>query len=356
MSIRGNTFTGGSAGPHVEIGVGSIASLYNGAFTVGFLVRSTTANLGFFSGWSDSYGGTNIGGYLLAAVNGSSMFGMSDFSSGFGGDGTLVDGGTITDGTYRWFVVGKDAGSAHLKMSIADLATLTWTHGESTGAANHPDRGVSAALAIGFQNYPMGNLGASDFAAGGAFLSNLSNAAREAAFTAAMADLMAAGPDAAWMFPFADFGSPFNDVTGNGADETTRVDVIASTDPSGFDFALTVPPHEGTAAFSLDLAVATAGARAARGAAALGLDLAVAAAGKREPKGAAAFTLGMGVATSGARASRGVAALTLRLALNAVGPSTTGRPSRLTARARSEALRARGASARLVTRGGYADA
>jgi hypothetical protein len=66
--------------------------------------------------------------------------------------------------------------------------------------------------------------------------------------------------------------------------------------------------------------------------------------------------LGLAPTTAGVRSSRGAAAVTLRLALNAVGTTTSGRPGRLTARSRSQALRARGASVRLVTRGGYADA
>lgn len=115
-------------------------------------------------------------------------------------------------------------------------------------------------------------------------------------------------------------------------------------------------PNEGSAAFLIDFSLAGVGARASRGAAAMGLNLAVAGSGARASKGVAALGLGLAVVTAGRRASRGVAALTLRLALNAVGPSTTSRPARLTARARSEALTARGAAARLVTRGGYPDA
>lgn len=238
MSIRGNTFTGGSAGPHLEVSVGNIASLYDGAFTIASLVRTTNNNLGFFGGWSDSVGGSNIGGYLIAAVNGASLFGMNDFSSGFGGDGTLVDGGTITDGTYRWFVYSKAAGSNTMRMHIADLSTLTWTHGVSSGAGNHPDRGTAAVFSIGFQNYPMGNLGSADYAVTAAWKSSLSDGSIESACTGLATDLVSASPNAGWFFKQADFGSAFTDFTGGGADQTTRIDIVSSTDPADYDFTL----------------------------------------------------------------------------------------------------------------------
>lgn len=112
----------------------------------------------------------------------------------------------------------------------------------------------------------------------------------------------------------------------------------------------------GVAAVGLALAVSAVGARRSAGVAALGLALAVSGAGARASRGVAAVGLGLAVAATGRRASRGAAALGLRLAVNASGVVTQGRPSKLTARSRTEALRARGASVRLIARGGYPDA
>lgn len=328
MSIKGQSFANSPTGAHLATAVGAAGGLYAGAFTIAALMRISSTSAGLINGWSGGVGGTSRGGLLLSS---GSLFGNGDFSSGFGG-------GALNDNAWRWFVYSKAAGSAHYRMHVADLATLTWSHGESSGAGNHADNGTSDTLTWGMnENYALG-FATSDLAVGAAWGTQLSDAAIEAALTQAAIDLAAASPLVGMLFKAADFGSPYVDFTGGGADESNRVDLASSADPADFDFTLTPPaPHEGVAAFTLDLAPAATGARAARGAAAVGLTLSV--------------------VTSGARASRGAAAFDLRLALRGVGPSTSaGHPAKLSARARRAALVARGTAGRIKARGGYADA
>lgn len=79
------------------------------------------------------------------------------------------------------------------------------------------------------------------------------------------------------------------------------------------------PPAEGSAAFTLDLAVAGTGARPSSGVAAFSLGLALAGAGQRASAGAATFGLTMAVAATGQRNSQGAAALGLGLEMAGAG-------------------------------------
>lgn len=101
-------------------------------------------------------------------------------------------------------------------------------------------------------------------------------------------------------------------------------------------------PAEGSAAFTLDLAVAATGERVSAGAAALALDLAPAAAGARAAEGVAALTLGLGADARGARASAGVAALGIDLAVAGLSGSNTA--------ARGPWVISRSRDTRIVTR------
>jgi len=94
-------------------------------------------------------------------------------------------------------------------------------------------------------------------------------------------------------------------------------------------------PSQGSAAFALDLAVATTGQRPSAGVAALALGVAPAAAGTRPSAGVAALALGLAADARGARPSKGAAALGLDLAVegrsgsgtSARGPWVVSRPS-----------------------------
>lgn len=347
MSIKGQSFTGGAAGAHIEFGAGTAAALYAGAWSIAVLYKSSIPNFGLFGGWNGATGsGTERGGYHQ---DGGGLFGVSDFSGGFGSG--------LGNSTWRWAGVCKAAGSALMQWHLAPLSGLSWSHGPSpSNPTNIPNTGNSDRFSVGYSAAPMG-FDQGDIAAAVVWAGlKLTDGQYEAACTAAAADLLSVTPSAGWLFPQATSGSSIADFTGGGADETTRVDIATSADPPGFDFTLVVPPAEGQAAFSLALALAGTGARASRGAAALGLPLALAGTGRSVHQGAAAFGLPLALATTGRRASQGAAALGLALHVDARGPVSNVRPSKITARGRSAATRARGSSEETTARGGYADA
>jgi hypothetical protein len=234
MSLMGESFTNDDAdAAYLTMGVGTAAALYEGAFTVAILMKTESDDRGIFAGWSDTVGGTDVGGYF---ITGGELYGRSDFSSGYGTD--------LGDEVWRWLVVSKPAGSAHLRWHVADLATLTWSHGESTGAGNHGNQATAAAFSIGFYQYGFGHT-SSHFAAGAVWKSELNDAAVEAACTGLAQDLAAALPDAGWLAPEADAGTALVDFTEGGADETARQFMVTSADPVDFDFSLTpVDPPE----------------------------------------------------------------------------------------------------------------
>ncbi len=84
---------------------------------------------------------------------------------------------------------------------------------------------------------------------------------------------------------------------------------------------------QGAGALGMDLALAASGSTPAQGAAALGLDLALAGIGSRPSEGVAALGLDLALATAGARASQGVAALGLDLALATAGSAPVVPPA-----------------------------
>lgn len=113
--------------------------------------------------------------------------------------------------------------------------------------------------------------------------------------------------------------------------------------------------HSGSADIGLDFAVASAGRKVGAGSGDIGLGLALAGAGRKVGTGSADIGLQLAIAASGRKKGRGSAALTLALAVSA-GPGVEAYPpSKLTSRARSSALTARGYGARITARGGYQD-
>lgn len=227
MSVKGQSFSSSPTGGHIATAVGNAAGLYNGAYTVMCLMKFSTTDHGLFGGWTGGVGGTSRGGLLLS---GPKLFGESDFSSGYGDN--------FNDSVWRWYGYSKNAGSAHYVMHYADLATLTWSDGESVGAGNHPDTGISDAFSLGMNvNYAMG-FDNGDLAACAAWTSHLTPSAIHAACTQAAVDLAAASPSAGWLMPQATAGSAIQDFTGGGANETSRTAIATSVDPPGFNFSL----------------------------------------------------------------------------------------------------------------------
>lgn len=226
MSIVGTSASNDAIdSSHVIVDSGAAASIYQGAFTVMMLMKTNSDSRGVFGGWADTFGGTDNGGLLIAA---NKLFGKSDFSSGFGSG--------LDDGNWRWYGYGKDAGAAHYVMHLGLYSDLSWSQGESAGAANHSDAAASEVFSLGHYVYGMGNA-SGHIAAAAVWSSNLSQAAVRAACTKSANDLLMIPPAAGWLFPEATATDPVTDFMGGGANEISRISIAASTDPPAFDFS-----------------------------------------------------------------------------------------------------------------------
>lgn len=246
MSIVGNSFTSGTAGPHFDVSVGAAGALYTGPFTVAVLMKTSSDSTGYFTGWSGGLGGTELGGMLLA--NNGKLYGKSDFSSGFPLTAERWD-----NSVWYWLCITRTSVAIDptppYQMHVADLATLTWRHGTADPSGNHPDESVADLFSLGFNVFPLGN-NATHLAAGAVWTSDLSsnatnNAGVEAALTKQASVLAAANPAAGWLMPAATSGSPIQDFTGGGANETARYFIQTSPDPVDFDFTLASPIPKG---------------------------------------------------------------------------------------------------------------
>jgi len=244
MSIKGQTFTGSYAGgARVDFGVGTagLDAVFASGYTIAVLAKTTSTNFGLIGAYSDSAATTPVRELFITNNSGGRLFGTSDFSSGFPQVGSTYpqDPDGISDGVWRWHVMSKQTGSAHYEMSYADLATLTWNHGEGSGAANHPDVATPALMFTTWSIYPLG-FDAGDHAVTCIWPSYMDSADIEASCTLLAADLYnVVAPKGGWLFNEANSGSAIVDFTGGGADETSRQFIAASADPPGFSFLLT---------------------------------------------------------------------------------------------------------------------
>lgn len=214
------------ANNNVVFGVGNLANLGNGAFTLVALwkLASPNSNTGLIAGLS---GGFERQGYGLSGGN---EFGTGDFSSGFG---------PLAVGDFWWVGMTKPAGPNHYRCHTRDYSTAgAWSHGEAVGAANHGDPAASTSLQVGAG--PSFGGGAGDVAVVAGWTSVLTDLAIEAACTSALADLMTANPNWAVEFKQSTAASSRPDLTGGGGNETGRNGALTATaDPPGYNFALT---------------------------------------------------------------------------------------------------------------------
>jgi hypothetical protein len=199
-------------------------------------MKSGNDSKGIFGGWTGGVGGSSRTGLLLS---GAKLYGDGDFSSGFGSG--------LDDNVWRWFCVGKAAGSSLRRMHLGVLSSLAWSDGESAGAGNYGDQGTSDAFSLGMNsNYAMGFSNA-DYAAFAVWGTKLSDADLHLACTKKAVDLVASSPIAGWLLPEATAGSSISDFTGGGANETSRTNIATSADPADYDFTLTTPFRGGQA-------------------------------------------------------------------------------------------------------------
>ncbi len=213
---------GGGTGDRVDFGIGGAASLGNGAFTM-IVLWKFAGNTGLLAGMNS---GTERQGMLISPA----LFGSGDFSSGFG---------SFVNGDWYWIALSKPAGAAHYRGHIKDYTTGgTWSHGEAVGAANHSDPGVSNSIRVAA--IPSTAASQGDVAVSAVFTAELSDAAIQAACSAALADLVAASP--AWAVKFEQ-AAPTNiqDLIGSGHETSRTGTITASADPPGYDFSLAAP-------------------------------------------------------------------------------------------------------------------
>lgn len=238
MSIKGQSIQGTfAAGAHLDFGVGSagLANALTAGFTIAVLAKQTASNWGLFSGYNSLDGTSPTRQFFLSNNSGGRLFGDGDFSGGFPDVGADADG--LNDGVWRWHVMSKAAGTTHYRMHYADLATLTWAHGESAAQANHTDNATAAQMFSTFAIYPQG-FDAGDIAAIAVWDSNLSDGNIVSSCTKLAADLNnVTNPKGGWLCK-PNGNRVIKDFTGGGADEIARPSMVVSASPPGWSSLL----------------------------------------------------------------------------------------------------------------------
>jgi uncharacterized protein DUF4082 len=238
VSFVGKSFTGAFAGgSHVDFGVGSagLSTALAGNFTIAVLARTVSSNWGLFGDYNSTDGTNPIRQFFLSNNSGGRLFGDGDFSNGFPDAGTLPGG--LNDNVWRWYVFTKTAGTSHYRMHYADLATLTWVHGESVGAGNHTDNATTALMFSTWNIYPQG-FDSGDIAAMAVWSSTLADVDIVTSCTKNAATLNnVVAPKGAWLCK-PNANTAIKDVTGGGADESARQNAVASADPPGWSSLL----------------------------------------------------------------------------------------------------------------------
>jgi hypothetical protein len=299
------TFAAGSAPPD------------QGPITVALLARAT--NVGNFTGWAVQGRKTTTGLWSILVDSGK-LFCENDFGSG----------GPAHSNDWCWFVMTKASGSVIPRWHKLDITTpAAWVHVNDSGNVADGTGPVDNILVGG--DASTSHVWRGEIGMIATWASVLSDAQVEAACTLAAADAFNAAPG--WMVRFnqASVTTTVTDDTGNGGDQSARVGTsVGADDPPGFNYALTVPPSQGSAAFTLGLALGGTGSRPSAGSAALGLGLGIDVDGERPSAGSAALGLGLGIDVDGARPSAGAAALDLILGVDAEGARTAAGAAALT--------------------------
>jgi hypothetical protein len=244
VSIQGNSFTGAFVGgAHMDfgVGIGGMSDVFSSDYTIAILEKGVGANRGLLGAFADTSATNLIREFFLTNnLGGGRLFGDNDFSDGYPSAAVLPSG--LNDNVWRWSTQSKATAAAHYQNGYADLAGLTWQQGESVNAGNHGDSFTPAVMLSTWAIYPLG-FNAQDIAAIVVWPYQLTPAEIRASCTKSLADVYAKYAPM-WLVSFkqTDVASTIIDLTGNGANETARPNVIASADPPGFNF--TVPTRE----------------------------------------------------------------------------------------------------------------
>lgn len=220
----------GAAANYIQCSVGNCAPAGTGAYTMISLVRKD-----FFQRAGCTFTlrrtGTNARDLI---ETGNLLFGVGDFSSGFG----PVPAGDAS--TWIWLVERKAAGAAHYRMAYALYPVIDPNvdiiFGEAPDAANHGDPGSGDEVWLGEGDLHARGLQALHVL----YAADLTDAQIKTALTTALTDLMALSPVGCWPLNQALASDPVVDVTGGGADETATVGTVGvdAANPPGYNFSL----------------------------------------------------------------------------------------------------------------------
>lgn len=171
----------------------------------------------------------------------------------------------------------------------------TWTHA-NLGTLGNVAAGAVAEIWHG--HYVGTEYVNARFAVEGVWNSVLTDLAIEG-LTTSLAAWLALSPAALWPYNQANVTDPVLDLTGNGANQTSRNGTIVSADdPPGFNYALS-SPAQGSASFAMNVGLAAAGRRASLGTAAFAETLTLAASGVTARRGSAALGMAVSLAAGG---------------------------------------------------------
>jgi hypothetical protein len=211
---------------------GIIGQLANGAFTLFILVKWLTIGVGKFP-ISVQNGANSVAG--IADNNGTIRLALAD-------DNEFVDSSAtdiIAANTWSLAAITCTAAGATPRFHGKARGSGSWNHvnGASTFTGNTID---AAAVEFGsFNNGSFSSFWNGRLATAAVFNSALSDGQLESIETTpATATVNSLGPIALWDFNQAAVGTAVTDLTGNGADETTRsgTTVINGDDPTGWTF------------------------------------------------------------------------------------------------------------------------
>lgn len=208
---------------------GAVSDVTFGALTIAFIVKWFSTEQG-----SPIYAGNTTGGDSIRmdveTFSGTLYFAVED--------NHVVMGSAPAENVWHLVAVSKTTGSDVPRFHHYDYSAGVWAHqdGDSTQ--------VDGTNVLDYVD--IGPWDGVDFTDGrlavlGVFPANYTDTAIETAgMEAALQNWVDDGPAALWPFDQDSVSTPLEDITGNGADQTsiTGTTVVTGDDPPGFDFSL----------------------------------------------------------------------------------------------------------------------
>lgn len=231
MAVR--AFNGGS--DLINTATGALSTNTFGTFAV--IVKRGTTNA-----WHTFLAFHNSGGDALTQYG----YNNGNLTAMWKSVGPDSSTGPAAIPTTAWglLIYRKATGTATGRFSLYNFSTTMWTHGAANiSMGNWTAPGASGTIRVEWQGGDRLNGRLAARAAWNSLpwaASAAGDTAIEAAgLEASAANWMAASPDAMWLFNQAAVTDVVTDMTGGGADQTSRTGttVITTDDPPGFDFS-----------------------------------------------------------------------------------------------------------------------